>query len=156
MGAAMVVMALWGVRAGAAQAAFFTAATLWFALLVVGAAGKWANLHHALMAATMVWMTVGHGPHHAGLRAVVAAYCGLAAATWLVTTRRAERPAAALGHALMTAAMAAMLLVPHSPNMTRAISLATAASWSVVSAGSAPPSLSPTKKNVAGEPSRTP
>jgi hypothetical protein len=144
MGLAMVAMALFGVRAGWLQAAFFTAAALWFALLAVATAGRGSNLHHALMAGAMAWMTAGHGHHTGGLSVLVAVYCCLATAVWVTASRRADRPAAAVGHALMTAGMAAMLLLPQPPSMTRAISLATAASWSVVSGGSAPLS-SPTK-----------
>jgi hypothetical protein len=126
------------------QTALFGCAVLWFGIVSPDPtarlrAGRLAGLHHALMAAAMIWMVIAMpaamhmGPKpggqtissmsHPAIPAVVpavsvllAAYFALAVVPWLTGAIGSGRPASnkyAVGHAAMSVGMAAMLLVMH-------------------------------------------
>jgi hypothetical protein len=98
MAIAMVVMIGWQPVAPGWVPGFFTAMGLWFFALAVPPGQRLPNLHHAAMAGAMAWMTASHHPRSVAL----GIYFCLAAVAWV---RRRH-----VGHAAMTAAMAAMLL----------------------------------------------
>lgn len=145
MCSAMIVMA-WRTESAVAtwvQVAGFGCAALWFMLAGRPGSGRFgrpapADLHHALMAAAMIWMlTVLSGgtpmrstmPGHGGMAGMsaaasqplpvlavtglAAAYCAIATIPWLARAvgpgPRVMNPAAA-GQAMMSAGMAAMLI----------------------------------------------
>ena len=101
MAVAMVTMIGWHPVAPGWVPGWFTAIGLWFFALAVPPGQRLPNLHHAAMAGTTAWMTDSH--HLNGAAAgVLAAYFSLAPVAWL------RKPH--IGHAAMTAVMAAMLL----------------------------------------------
>jgi len=145
MCAAMIVMA-WRPEPAAAtwaQATGFGGAALWLVLAGSGGSGRFIRptptaLHHALMAAAMIWMLTALSggtqmrssmPAHVAMAetstaaslpfsvlavtGLIAAYCAVASIPWLARAvgpgpRLTDRAAA--GQALMSAGMAAMLI----------------------------------------------
>jgi hypothetical protein len=141
---AMIVMA-WRAEPAIAtwvQVAGFGCAALWFVLVRRIGSGRFgspgpANVHHALMAAAMIWMLTalsggiqmrstmpGHGAMPAmsaaslpfpvlAITGLVAAYCAVASILWLGRALgsgpRVTDPAA-VGQAIMSVGMGAMLI----------------------------------------------
>jgi Domain of unknown function (DUF5134) len=123
MGASMLAM-VWGTSLPLwLQVAFFTAVTLWFAGLatVPHRPHGFRALHHAVMAAAMVWMVIamstGHPMHHRSTSVTVIVSVALAcyfvlAAVPLIYTALTHRhhPLDAAGHAVMSIGTGVLLL----------------------------------------------
>jgi hypothetical protein len=119
MGLAMVAM-VWGAALPIwLQVAFFAAATIWFAgVATVPHRGQdFRALHHALMAAAMVWMVVTMSiGHHAMTAATIVSvvfawYFVLAALPFCYgVVRRRPRPLDAASHAAMSIGTGVLLL----------------------------------------------